>query len=102
MSAAVVIGDDRAALEFGIGPDEPVAIRALVVGGVRYALARPRPLVEIVTVDMGHTPASARLTNTTAGRTTRYVAHAFAADGQADRLRIDVAVPAMRLAAVVD
>ena len=102
MSASVVIGDDRAALEFGIGPDEPVAIRALVVDGVRYALARPRPLVEIVTVGMGHTPASARLTNTTAGRTTRYVAHALSADEKADRLRVDVAVPATRLAAVVD
>ncbi len=102
MPESVLVGDDRAALEIGIGPDEPVAIRALVVDGVPHALARPRPLVEIVTVGTGHTPASARLTNTTAGRTTRYLAHASAADAQAYRLRIDVAVPATALAAVVD
>jgi len=99
---SVLIGDDRAALEFGIGPDEPVAVRALVVDGVHHALARPRPLVEVVTVGTGHTPASARLTNTTAGCATRYVTHAYDTDSNADRLRIEVVDLVNRLAADVD
>lgn len=56
------------------GDEHPVSVTGYQVGGRPFGVHRV-PLVEIITTDHGHAPASSRLAHTTLGAALRYVKH---------------------------
>lgn len=67
-------GSSRLGFRFEWGADAPVAVAAVRLGGEDFAV-HAVPLVEILTADHGHLPASDRLVHTELGSRLRYVAH---------------------------
>ena len=67
-------GTDSLALTFAIAADAPAQIVSFTVDG-RESQVYPMPIVEILTADAGHRPASGRLAHTEHGARMRYVRH---------------------------
>lgn len=61
-------------VELAWGRDEPVHVAAIRAGGVAFPV-HVVPLVEILTADGGHVPASGRLAHTAVGADLRYETH---------------------------
>ncbi|WP_255513439.1 glycoside hydrolase family 36 protein [Homoserinibacter sp. GY 40078] len=93
------VGPQVDELVWGVGPvqlvirlggDLPPAVSAVRAGGIEHHLYAT-PAVEILTVDGGHTPASARLNHTEVGANLRYVAHDLLENEGTHRLSVHVA-----------
>ena len=69
-------GHESLALEFQWSPEHtPWLSRVSGIDGAGVALGEGLPLVDILTVDDGHEPASDRLVHTGIGRSLRYASH---------------------------
>lgn len=87
----LTLGDESFLIMIEAGGDAPPAITEVRRDGHRLTLARPRPLVEVLTLGDGHHNPTPRLIRTSVGTGLRYRGHDHSDDGTA--LRLDVAGP---------
>lgn len=80
-------GSARLGFRFEWSADAPVCVAAIAHDGRDLPVHRT-PLVEILTADQGHLPASDRLAHTEAGTRLRYVAHEETRNEEGRRLTI--------------
>lgn len=100
MSDRVSFGDNDLQLTFGWDESSPVRLVEVSVDGSSFPV-HPVPVVEIVSSDHGHLPASARLAHTQIGSDLRYVGHELIADASSRMLQFDLSAAGLDVTLVL-
>lgn len=88
MPETIIWGHDRFQLRFSWSSDEPVKLAGVSRDGSATSL-HALPIVELLTIAAGSSPASDRLSHTATGQRLRYVAHTSGDTGSASWLHLE-------------
>jgi len=89
-------------LVFDCATDAAPRISGMIVHGRQFDIAKPVPLIEVVTVGSGHVLASGRLVHTAAGAAARYTDHLTKKTGSGETFSVAATLGTVGLAGCVD
>ncbi|HET9872004.1 MAG TPA: glycoside hydrolase family 36 protein [Propionibacteriaceae bacterium] len=101
MTQTLTLGHERLSLELTVRDDRSVGYTRLSADGIEIALNPGQSLVEVLTVEDGHTFPSERLLATAVGERLRYVGHSANIDGGRRLLDVQLSDPVSQLAVTI-
>ena len=101
MTTEITWGTERFSLEFAVSPSGAVHLRRARSGSSAVTMPEGLPLVDILTVADGHTPASGRLVHTTTGSRLQYSWHSVVDEQNEQALVIGLVDPESLLTAIL-